>query len=143
MTPREIAQTDDLFEAFAAIYTDPEMMAAWLQAAPTLRDKMDRARHTAAIARDPRHRFGLDSTPVAVQAVIEVFTVACELKAHPARVEVRALRAKGLSWGEVWSLSDAARAAGFRYGRRDSFLLGVADAEIDPALAARLASGER
>ncbi len=126
MKPTEIAQTENPTEAFAAIYTDSEMMLAWLAAAPTLRDKLDRAFHCAEVARHPRGRFGLESTPEEVQDAIAAFIVEVWKQAEPVRAQIRELRERGLTWGEVYGWLDPA--LGFSYGRGDSKLLGVADA---------------
>lgn len=119
--PLAIAQTSSWTEAFHAIYTDSEMMLAYLGEARTLRAKLDRSLTCARTAADPRGRFGLETVPADVVDVIAAFRAALELRIAPVRAEVVELRARGLAWDEVWGIVD--RAHGF--GPGDAVLLGV------------------
>lgn len=132
MTPQEIAQTSDLTEAFRAIFTDSEMMLAWLASAPNLRGKLLRARHAYYVAENPRNRHGLTKSdiPESVLAAILAFEAECSRAAEPVRVAIREARADGQAWDTTWGIvwaDDTLYAMGF--GPGDSTLLGVYDAE--------------
>lgn len=117
----EAFRTYGATKAFHAIYTEPEMMAAWLISPITVRDRLHRAYHCRAVARNPRARFGLDTVPEEVKSVIAANILVLEAAVNPLRRQIAKLRNENrLSWDEVWSRVRGDH--GFSHG--DSELLG-------------------
>lgn len=119
--PLEITGLDNHSEALAAIYTDSEMMLAWLQAPASLRDKLTRALRCQGTAADMRGRFGVETIPQDVKDAIDAFITACVVASEPVKARVLALRAEGYEWSTTWRLLEDAQ--GFGYG--DAQLLGI------------------
>lgn len=77
LTAQQIAGTQTVAEAFAAIYRDPALMRAWIQAAPAPGARYLRACSLAKTTRDPGGRFGVDRVPAAVRAIVDEELSAC------------------------------------------------------------------
>lgn len=119
---------------FARIYTDAALMMEWVHQAPTIRDQMVRAHHCLGVAQRPQGRFGIDSTPVAVQDALRTFIDWCNHEAAPLRAHIIAERGEGVTWEAVWRHMPAnLRTLGFEYG--DAALLGVANADMSDEIA--------
>lgn len=118
-----ITGAQDHTAAFAAIYTNPDFMAAWLAAPDTLAARLRRIGHCMYVARDPQGRFGLTEVPAEVRAVISAAARTANADAEPYKRLAQALRATGHAWDEVYSKLARIGDAGF--GPGDLAILGA------------------
>ena len=136
----EMTQTDNTLDAVRCLYTDPEIMGWHLSSQGNTAHELKRARECRAVAADPRFRFGLEAHETAVVLpMIDAFLEAIAPAVEHVREELRALRAEGYAWSEVWDRAELATGYGFEPG--DARALGVAEAGMCPALAADMAIG--
>ncbi len=106
--------------AIVARYTSLSAAAAWLDSAPTLRERLVRCRYACALVADARGRFGIDAVPGDVAAFYRGELAAVEVAVLPLREALASAYARFQAWDTAW-----AQCARDGFGPGDSALIGV------------------
>lgn len=91
---------DELTRNARERYTNPDAMIHHIITKPNTAARLREALRCSEVATAPRGRFGLDSTPDTVQAVLRALVNAYRAEARPVAERFQVLRAEGLTVSE-------------------------------------------